>query len=165
MEETRKEASRETVQALCAERRQDGQVWICNDGAWVAVRACTCFPWTEPTRYVSLRDEDDREIVLIRDLDDLEADSRAVIEDALKEVRFVLQVERIESIDEEFEIRNWKVRTRQGPRTFQTEHDAWPRPLSDGGLLIKDVAGDLFYVANLDKLDDDSKKLLWPFLD
>ena len=50
-------------------------------------------------------------------------------------------------------------------RTFQTKLDDWPRELPGGGLLIGDVAGDLYQIANRDDLDEKSRKLLWAFAD
>ena len=65
----------------------------------------------------------------------------------------MLEVTRVVSIDEEVEIRQWTVETRHGPRSFQTHLDDWPRLLPGGGLLIRDVAGDLYRltVTELDK--------------
>ena len=36
-------------------------------------------------------------------------------------------------------------------RTFQTRLDHWPCELPGGGLLIRDVAGDLYYIADADR--------------
>ena len=74
-------------------------------------------------------------------------------------------MERIESVDEEVEIRIWKVRTRQGPRSFQTRLDDWPREVPGGGFLIRDVAGDLYHVADPRGLDEASRALLWAFVE
>ena len=67
---------------------------------------------------------------------------------------FVMDIERVDSIEEEFEIRNWRVVTRQGPRTFQTRRDEWPREMPHGGVFIRDVAGDLYRVADPEALDE-----------
>ena len=88
-----------------------------------------------------------------------------MLEQALIEAGFVLQIVKIYEVEEEVEIRTWKVETMQGPRTFQTRLDDWPRELPGGGLLIRDVAGDLYQVADREALDDKSKKLLWAFAD
>ena len=66
---------------------------------------------------------------------------------------------------EEIEIRTFAVETKQGKRTFQTERDEWPRELAGGGLLIRDVAGDLYAVRDPAALDPQSRKLLWAFID
>jgi hypothetical protein len=69
------------------------------------------------------------------------------------------------AIEEEVEIRHWTVETVHGPRTFQTHLDAWPRTLPMGGLLIRDVAGDLYRLADPASLDRKSRELLWAFVD
>ncbi len=40
-----------------------------------------------------------------------------------------------------------------------------PSALSRGGIVIKDVAGDLYHVADPGGLDDRSRKWLWAFVD
>ena len=65
----------------------------------------------------------------------------------------MLEIEGIESVDEEIEIRSFVVRTRQGVRTFQTLRDEWPRELPGGALLIRDVVGDLYLIRDADGMD------------
>src|SRR5438046_8710029 len=60
---------------------------------------------------------------------------------------FVFKVTQVTAIEEEVEIRHWRVETVQGTRSFQTRLDAWPRLLPHGGLLLRDVAGDLYHGA------------------
>ena len=155
----------EKQEKLKLERRADGQLWAVSNGEERAVRLHRCFPWSEPSRYLSLRDTENEEFALVRSLDDLEPASRDVLRDAIAEVGFVLEVERITGVEEEIEIRTWKVETRQGPRSFQTRLDDWPMDVPGGGILIRDVAGDLYHVADPDKLDAKSRTWLWAFLD
>jgi hypothetical protein len=61
--------------------------------------------------------------------------------------------------------RRWKVRTRQGQRSFQTALDAWPRESPDGALLVEDVGGDLYRLPPAEELDAKSRKRVWAFLD
>ena len=143
----------------------DGRLFAIVDGESVPVRLRQCFPWSEPHRHLSLRDEDDEEVALVEDPAGLEPESRRAIEQALAEAGFVLEVLRVLSIDEEVEIRQWKVDTRHGPRFFQTHLDDWPRALPMGGLLIRDVSGDLYLLAAPGELDKRSKELLWAFVD
>jgi len=150
---------------LKLERRADGQLWAASDGHERAVRVHRCFPWSEPGRYLSLRDTENEEFALVRSLDDLEPTSRSVLRDAIAEAGFVLEVERILEVEEEIEIRTWKVETRQGPRSFQTRLDDWPMEVPGGGLVIRDVSGDLYHVADPDSLDGKSRTWLWAFVD
>lgn len=150
---------------LKLERRADGQLWASIDGSERAVRVHRCFPWSEPGRFLSLRDTDNEEFTLVEALDELSGDSRRVLEGAIAEAGFVLEVTRITEVEEEVEIRSWKVETRQGPRSFQTKLDDWPTDVPGGGIVIRDVAGDLYHVADPESMDTRSRKWLWAFVD
>jgi len=150
---------------LILERRADGRVWAVRDRAERAVWVRRCFPWSEPGRFLSLRDDDEEEFALVRDVAELAPASRRVLEEALVAAGFVFEVTRVVAIEEEIEIRHWQVETRQGPRTFQTRLDDWPRLLPHGGLLVRDVAGDLYHLADPQALDRKSRALLWAFVD
>ena len=152
-------------QVVELERRVDGQLWARTGEREVRVQVHRCFPWTEPGRFVSLRDADEEEVALVRDAGELDARSRAALEDALAEAGFVLEVTLIHAVEEEVEIRAWQVETRQGSRSFQTRRDDWPRSVSDKGFLIRDVAGDLYHVRDADALDSESWKWLWAYVE
>jgi len=156
----------ETSTGFRLETRVDGQLEVIDtDGGRTPVRAVRCFPWSQPASHISLRDDADNEVLLLGDLAQLDSDSRANLEEALARIGFVLLVTGIESVTEEYELRLWSVETEQGPRKFQTARDAWPRELPDGGVLIRDVAGDLYFVPKPDALDPKSQHLLWAFVD
>ncbi|MCI0433162.1 MAG: DUF1854 domain-containing protein [Gemmatimonadetes bacterium] len=150
---------------LRLERRDDGRLWAARGGIQCAVRVQPCFPWSEPARFLSLRDAEDDEFDLVRDPLQLDAPSRAALEQVLIEAGFVFELTEVVDIDEEVELRQWRVITRQGVRSFQTRLDDWPRRLPDGGLLIRDVAGDLYCVREPDAMTQHSRDLLWAFVD
>lgn len=153
------------TRGLALERRADGRLWAVRGEAERAVWVRRCFPWSAPARLLSLRDDDDTEFALVRDPGELDAASRLVLEEALVAAGFVFAVTRVTAIDEEVKIRHWQVETRQGPRTFQTRLDEWPRQLPQGGFLIRDVAGDLYHLPQPAGLDRSSRALLWAFVD
>src|SRR5438034_11480350 len=47
--------------ALTLERRADGRLWATRGDAERAVWVRRCFPWSEPARFVSLRDDQEAE--------------------------------------------------------------------------------------------------------
>jgi len=143
----------------------DGRLFVVVDDVPVAVRLRQCFPWSEPHRHLSLRDDDEREVALVEDPELLDRESRDALDQALVVAGFVLDVTRVLAIDEEVEIRQWTVHTVHGKRTFQTHLDDWPRVLPGGGLLIRDVAGDLYRLAHPKEMDRTSRELLWAFVD
>lgn len=147
------------------ERLDDGRLFVVIAGESKLVRLRQCFPWSEPHRFLSLRDDDDHELACIADPRYLSRDSRSAIEDALADAGFVLEVLRVVNVEEEVEIRTWTVETKQGRRMFQTHLDDWPRVLPMGGLLIRDVAGDLYRLSDPARFDKRSRELLWAFVD
>ena len=114
---------------------------------------------------MSLRDAEKNEFALIPDVGALEPDSRDAMEVALAEAGFVMEVDRIVHVDEEIEIRTWKVSTLQGDRSFQTRLDDWPREVPGGGYVIRDVAGDLYFIGSPGDLDAHSRELLWAYVE
>ena len=149
---------------LRLEQRADGRLWISNNGEETAVRVNRCFPWSEPQHFLSLRDDDDREVALIGELRALDGKSMQALERALAEAGFVMEITGVEEIKEDYEIRSWRVITQQGPRTFQTMLDFWLLTLPGGSLLISDIAGDLFHLENPETLDEKSQDLIWVFV-
>ena len=142
----------------------DGRLRAGTPGETRAVVVRRCFPWSEPGRYISLRDADQAEVALVRDPADLTPASQLALRLAMAEAGFVFEVTRVIEVEEEVEIRHWRVDTRQGLRSFQTRLDDWPRALPGGGFLIRDVAGDLYRIPEPATLDQVSQGLLWAFV-
>lgn len=151
--------------ALVLWRGQDGRLWARRDGREVPVEVRRCFPWSESGRYLSLRDDDQEEVALVRDPAELDAGSRDALSLAMAEAGFMFLVTGVVEVQEEVEIRHWTVDTKQGRRRFQTRLDDWPRALPGGGFLIRDVAGDLFRLPEPKTMDKRSRDLLWAFVD
>jgi hypothetical protein len=147
------------------ERRPDGRVSARVGQEQRIVHVRRCFPWSQPQQFVSLRDDDGEEFVLIEDPRSLDVSSRHVLEEALAEAGFLFDVTAVIAIEEEVELRHWRVHTSQGARSFQTRLDDWPRRMPDGGLLIRDISGDLYRITDLVRLDGKSRALLWAFVD
>jgi hypothetical protein len=158
-------SARESTGELRLEFRADGSLWALRGDEERAVSVRRCFPWSEPTRHLSLRDSDEAEFALVKDPAELDPRSRAALETALRVAGFVFEVTHVLEIDEEVEIRHWRVETQQGSRAFQTRLDDWPRTLPHGGLLIRDLAGDLYHLGRPERLDRKSRELLWAFVD
>lgn len=140
------------------------RLWLQRGAHRVRVRPVRCFPWSSPGELVSLRDERDREELLVERLEQLDPASAHALASALLGTGFVLEVCRVDSIEEDYEMRIWHTETRQGKRTFQTKLDEWPWAAPDGGHLVRDLAGDLFRVPPLDTLDEKSRRCLWAYV-
>lgn len=156
------EASRATAPRL--ELDAALRLWLHRAERRVRVKPVRCFPWSSPGELVSLRDEHDREEVLVERLEQLDAASARALQGELLGAGFVLDVCRVDSIEEDYEMRIWHTETRQGKRTFQTKLDEWPWAAPDGGHLVRDLAGDLFRLPPLDTLDEKTRRWLWAYV-
>ena len=123
-----------------------------------------CFPWSEPSEFLSLRDEKENEVFLIEKLEDLDVLTRLTIEQYLKTAEFIMKIEKVLSVEEDVELRKYSVLTIQGERIFHTKLEDWPETLSDGSIIIKDLAGDIFKVDDINLLDPISQKNLSPYV-
>src|SRR3989449_3157690 len=101
---------------LTLEIRPDGRLWAVQGGGEDAgpVWVRRSFPWSEPSRFLSLRDDDDQEVALVQEPAELDAASRHALEQAMREAGFVLEVTRVLEIEEEIEIRHWRGGGRPG---------------------------------------------------
>src|SRR3989475_12333112 len=126
---------------LTLERRSDGQLWAVRGEEERAVRVRRCFPWSEPGRFVSLRDEDDNELALVGDPAELDPASRRVLEEAMAAAGFVFEVTRVMAIEGEVEIRHWRGGNRAGTPPVPTRGRARPRVLAPGGPLVRRAGG------------------------
>ena len=140
------------------------RLWLEHRGSTVSVRPVRCFPWSAPGELVSLRDADETEHYLVESPEELDAASQAALASALSSAGFVLEIEAILSIEEDYEVRLWRARTRHGLRTFQTRLDEWPWVAPDGGYLIRDLCGDLFRLPPVERMDEKSRHWLWAYV-
>src|SRR5256886_15899906 len=89
---------------LTLERRADGRLWAVRGDVARAVWVRRCFPWSEPARFVSLRDDEEREIALARDPAELDPPSRRVLAEAMVAAGLVFEIMRVTAIDEEVQL-------------------------------------------------------------
>ncbi len=153
------------MNAPAIRRTEEGQLLVHQEEQPIAVSLRPCFPWSFPESFLSLRDKDGKEVLLIESLESLDSESRSALQDALAESRFTLEIHKIHSIERNFEMRIWKVDTNRGARTFEIRLDDWPRKLPGGGIAIVDLAGDLYTIQDQEQLDPTSRKLLFAYAD
>jgi hypothetical protein len=143
----------------------DQRLEVSTDKGFVSVSVSRCFPWTSPDRYYSLRDGEGVEVAFVPDPSQLDAASREALDAVLALPGFAFQITAFREIKTDFELRVWKVDTRQGAREFQTELDTWPDPLPGGGWVLRDVTRDLYRIPPLDQLDPASRKLFASYVE
>src|SRR5258708_7017724 len=85
------------------------------------VRVRRAFPWSSPSRYVSVRSSEGKEVLLIDDLATVEPAQRKLIESWLAQHTFVPRITRVHLVDVRFGYQQWQVDTDRGPAAFRVQ--------------------------------------------
>ena len=119
------------------------------------------FPVNKIYNYITLLNEDGKEIAVIRDIADLNDSSRAVINTSLDEYYLVPLITKIVSITEKSGTLNWQVETNRGFKAFDVRdrnHDI--RIYNDGSVRVRDSHDNRYVIEDYRKLDKHSYKQL-----
>lgn len=149
-------------QGECTFARTDGGFLslVMGEETHARVNVSRAFPLTFPTRYLSVRDKDGKEIGIIEDLLSFGSDTRRMIEDDLERRYFSPLIGAIVSLKDEFGYTYWDVETDRGPRRFTARGHESLINLKEGRILIVDVDGNRYEIPDYRVLDPSSFKLV-----
>ena len=122
------------------------------------------FPISDPEHWISLCDPNGKEVVQVRDLNELPTDQRELLLSELTRREFVPVIRRIESISSLAEPCEWFVETDRGPTSFVLNSDEHVRKLGQDRALILDSHGLRYLVPDAKQLDAHSRRLLSRYL-
>ncbi len=113
------------------------------------VKVIRAFPFTDPQRYLSVRqaDNEEREIGMIEDLAFFDPDTVGWITSQLAMRYFVPKILKVREIKEEYGYSYWWVETDKGTCRFTCDQNGVTK-LSDTRLLISDIDGNRFELAD-----------------
>jgi hypothetical protein len=119
------------------------------------------YPLSKPFHYLSVRNPKGEEIGILRDLAELDPDSRAAAEAELKFAYIVPVVTRIDRIKDEPGLWIWDLQTDRGPlrAVMRNLHEHMQSP-GPGRLLITDMDGRRCEIASIEALDVHSRREL-----
>ncbi len=148
----------ETVRVL---RDESNNLTVQIEGrdAWQKVVAKLAFPYSDPTHYVTLV-SDTEEIGIVRDLDELDRESRELLSEALAKRYHIPEVLRVMDISEANNAAVWTVETDRGERQFMVRDRHNFRRFRGGDTIIVDVDGNRFRLARDRVFDEGSRRLM-----
>lgn len=152
-------------------RRSDGRLTLMpadesNGATATPVKVVRCFPWSLPTRYISILDDKNKELFLLENLEALEDKvSRELLVNEISERTYLPQIQKIDAIEDEIDLFKWRVQTKSGERAFFTRRREIPREVAGGQVVLKDISGDRYVIESIDALDEKSRNWLWLYLD
>ena len=136
-----------------------------EDRSYLAVSIVRAFPMSEPHRFLSVRDSENKEIGLILDPAALSSENRALVDGELERRYLVPAVTRIISAKERFGTVDWTMETDRGVCRFTTRNlrENVQRP-APARIILSDVDGNRYDVKNVDNLSRESQDLLFRHL-
>ena len=124
----------------------------------VDVRVRRSFPWSSPDGFISVRDAEGKELLLIENLTHLDPVRRQKIEDWLNATSFIPRITRVDTLDARFGYQQWNVQTDRGPVEFRVQEREDIRFLPDGRFRLKDVDGNVYELPSAADLDEHSRR-------
>ncbi len=131
------------------------------ESAWQEVNLVRLFPLSEPDKWISLVDQEGKEIGILQNLVGLSPESREHVEEVLRRRYLVPRIHRILACRDRFDLVEWTVETDRGRVTFQTRNlrEQVREPLPNR-LTLTDVEGNRYDVLDVNALDPQSRRML-----
>jgi hypothetical protein len=128
------------------------------------VEPARSFPITAPRESISILSRDGYELAWIPNLDQLDKETRILIEDELEVREFMPEIHRITGVSGYATPCTWYVETNKGDTSFILKAEEDIRRLAPPTLMIMDKRGIQFLIRNPRGLDATSRRILDRFL-
>lgn len=119
------------------------------------------FPHTNRRSFLSIRTADNKEIGMIRDLDDFPEQTAALLERQMTIRYFTPEITKVIAVKEEFGYSYWEAETTAGLCRFTVRNGGGNVKFAvDNRLLIIDVDGNRFVIPQVDRLSDKEYRMV-----
>lgn len=119
------------------------------------------FPFQYELAYISIRNAQDEELGVVREISDLDRESAAILKEELQLRYFLPKVTRIDSVKNKSGLWLWELQTHLGPTRMVMrnlhEHIIYP---GEGWIILTDMNGKRCEIKNWRELDSHSRKQL-----
>ncbi|MBQ9097803.1 MAG: DUF1854 domain-containing protein [Clostridia bacterium] len=123
------------------------------------------FPVSNANMYITLLDQDEKEVAFVRDLEELDKDSADELRKCFKEYYRIPQITRLIESDEKFGSLTWKVDTDRGTVSFRIRNRHSDIKCFDGKrVLIRDTNDNRYEIPDYTAMDAHSRHLLFSYL-
>jgi len=138
-----------------------------NDGTVIEdLEPRRLFPVNRKEAYITLLDESEKEVALVRDIAALDDDSAAALRACFTEYYRIPTITKLLESTEKFGSLTWRVMTDRGEVTFRirNRHSDIKSFYGTGRILIRDTNDNRYEIADYTKLDTHSRHLLFSYL-
>ena len=135
--------------------RDDGE--LCFEGKKVSITPC--FPAKHMDKFLSVRNDEGEEVHFLSDLSIVTKEESEMIATLLSLKGKKLNILKVYSVEDDIELRVFKVNTSAGETMFYTRLEDWPKKLSKGVFSLIDIHEDE-YILDLSILDKKSRQTI-----
>ena len=124
------------------------------------------FPITNTDMYITLLDKEEKEAAFVRDLSEIDADSRRALEECFAEFYMIPKIVKINFIDEKFGALTMSVETDRGPVSFRirNRNSDIKKLYGTKRVVIRDSNDNRYEIPNIDGLEPHSMRLIYSYL-
>jgi len=122
------------------------------------------FPIATPDQCISILSAEGKELAWVENLNDLPANERDIVTQALQSREFMPEILRLDGVNSFSTPSVWRVQTNRGPAQLVLKGEEDIRRLSASRLIVADAHGVQFLIRDLPSLDRHTRKLLDRFL-
>jgi Domain of unknown function (DUF1854) len=122
------------------------------------------FPIATPDQCISILSAEGKELAWVENLNDLPANERHIVAQALQSREFMPEILRLDGVNSFSTPSVWRVQTNRGPAQLVLKGEEDIRRLSATRLIVADAHGVQFLIRDLPSLDRHTRKLLDRFL-
>ena len=123
------------------------------------------FPVSGSNQYITLLDQNEREVALVRDFAELDEGSEEALRECFAEFYRIPKITRLLASEEEFGTLTWRVETDLGEVTFRIRNrHSDIKLMQSGRVLVRDASDNRYEIPNYRALDKKSKHLLFSYI-
>lgn len=132
-----------------------------DEQLYQGVRISLLFPITDRNSYIQFTDADENEIGILRSIDQLHQESKAIVVSEINKAYFIPVITRIFEIESQFGADVWNVETEKGMREFEVVGKRRNiRYITNDHVVIKDIDGNRYEIPSVANLEPASRKML-----
>jgi len=137
----------------------------CEDGTvFENLEPRRLFPLSDLDHYITLLNEREKEIAMIKDLSNISPESREAIEGCFSDYYMIPVITEILHVDDKFGVLKWRVMTDRGEILFSIRNRHSDIKCYDGEHMLVRDSNDNRYLATVSKLDKKSIRRIYSYL-
>ena len=124
------------------------------------------FPITNQTMFITLLDSHEKELGFVRDLEEIDDDSRRALEECFAEYYMIPKIQKVLKCVDKFGTLKWTVETDRGVITFdiRNRHSDIKHLRGTSRIIVRDSNDNRYEIPDIDNMDPHSAHLLFSYL-